>query len=119
MMAPVSELVPRDEARAALETQRELGPGYDDAAVERFASLIEERVREQMPARHENPTAVTVFSLVASIPLIAIAGSMGGLVGTGLACAALVPANSSASRRWLAEPMRIPPATIRIAASTR
>jgi hypothetical protein len=68
-------------------------PGYDDAAVERFASLIEERVREQLPARRENPTAVTVFSLVASIPLIAIAGSMGGLVGIALVCAALVLVN--------------------------
>jgi len=99
MMAPVSELVPRDEARAALEAQQELGPGYDDAAVERFASLIEERVREQLPARRENPTAVTVFSLVASIPLIAIAGSMGGLVGIALVCAALVLVNYFAYRR--------------------
>jgi len=93
MMARMSELVPRDEARAALEAQRELGPGYDDAAVERFASLIEERVREQMPVRRENPTAVTVFSLVASIPLIAIAGSTGGLAGIALVCAALVLVN--------------------------
>ena len=98
-MASVSELVPRDEARAALEAQQELGPDYDDAAVERFASLIEERVREQLPARRENPTAVTVFSLVASIPLIAIAGSMGGLVGIALVCAALVLVNYFAYRR--------------------
>jgi hypothetical protein len=52
-----------------------------------------------MPARQENPTAVTVFSLVASIPLIAIAGSMGGLVGIGLVCAALVLVNYFAYRR--------------------
>jgi hypothetical protein len=100
MMAPVSELVPRDEARAALEAQRELGPGYDDAAVERFASLIEERVREQMPVRRDqNTTAITVFSLIASIPLIAIAGSTGGLVGIALVCAALVLVNYFAYRR--------------------
>ena len=64
-----------------------------------FASLIEERVRKQVPARRENPTAVTVFSLVASIPLIAIAGSLGGLVGIALVCAALVLVNWFAYRR--------------------
>jgi hypothetical protein len=100
MMPRVSELVPRDEARAALEAQRELGPGYDDAAVERFASLIEERLRERMPAhRDQNTTAIAVFSLIASIPLIAIAASMTGLIGVALVCAALVLVNYLATRR--------------------
>jgi hypothetical protein len=99
MIAPVSELVPRDEARAALEAQRELGPGYDDAAVERFASLIEERLKERMPARRDqNTTAITVFSLIAAIPMVAIAGSLGGLVGILAVCVALVLVNYFAYR---------------------
>ena len=96
----MSELVPREEARAALEAQRELGPGYDDAAVERFASLIEERLKEQMPARRDqSSTAIAVFSLIAAIPMVAIAGSMGGLVGIALVCVALVLVNYLANRR--------------------
>ena len=98
---PVSEpLVPRDEARAALEAQRELGPGYDDAAVERFAQRIEERLKERKPARRpsDQNTAIVIVSLVTAIPMIAIAGGTVGVPGVFLVCVALVLVNYLASR---------------------
>jgi hypothetical protein len=99
-MPAVSEpLVPRDEARAALEAQRELGPAYDDAAVERFAQRIEERLREQSPARRaQDNTAITVVSLIVAIPLIAIAGGIAQEAGIALVCLALVLVNFFARR---------------------
>jgi len=76
----VSEkLVPRDEARAALEARRELGPDYEDELVERFAERIEGRLREGAPAKtNEQSTAIVIVSLLAAIPLIAIAGARSG-----------------------------------------
>ena len=53
-----------------------------------------------MPARRDqNATAIMVVSLIVAIPLIAIAGSMGGLVGIALVCAALVLVNYFVYRR--------------------
>jgi hypothetical protein len=100
-MPVVSEsLVPRDEARAALEAQRELGPGYDDAAVERFAQRIEERLKERKPARRtsDQSAAIVIFSLLTAIPMIAIAGNYAGLAGVAVVCVALVLVNYIASR---------------------
>ena len=87
------ELVPRDEARAALEARRELGPAYEDELVERFAEQIEARLRERSPARTNESPAVVIVSLLVAIPLIAIAGSTVGLAGVIVVCAALVLVN--------------------------
>jgi hypothetical protein len=100
---PVSEpLVPRDEARAALEAQRELGPAYDDAVVERFAQRIEERLKERKPQPARRPsdqnTAIVIVSLITAIPMIAIAGGTVGVPGVALVCLALVLVNYFASR---------------------
>ena len=90
------QLVPRDEARAALEARRELGPDYDDQLVERFAERLEARLRETAPAkRADQSPAVVIVSLVVAIPLIAIAGSTVGLAGVIAVCAALVLVNWS------------------------
>ena len=87
-------LVPRDEAHAALEARRELGPGYEDELVERFAERIEARLREQAPAKtNEQSAAVVIVSLLAAIPLIAIAGGTVGLAGVIAVCTALVLVN--------------------------
>jgi hypothetical protein len=94
-MRPVGEqLVPRDEARAALEARRELGPDYETELVERFAEQVESRLRERAPARTNNQsTAIVIVSLLAAIPLIAIAGGTVGLAGVIAVCAALVLVN--------------------------
>jgi hypothetical protein len=91
----VSErLVPRDEAHAALEARRELGPDYEDELVERFAERIEERLRDRAPAKtSEQSTAIVIVSLLAAIPLIAIAGGTVGLAGVIAVCTALVLVN--------------------------
>lgn len=87
-------LVPRDDAREALEARRELGPDYEDAVVERFVERIEARLRERAPAKLSPPSpAVVIISLLVAIPLIAIAGSTVGLAGVIVVCAALVLVN--------------------------
>lgn len=88
------QLVPRDEARAALEARRELGPDYEDQLVERFAERLETRLRERAPAKtNEQSTATVIVSLLTAIPLIAIAGGTVGLAGVIAVCTALVLVN--------------------------
>ncbi|MEP7335279.1 MAG: hypothetical protein ABI717_05800 [Actinomycetota bacterium] len=89
------ELVPRDEARAALEARRELGPGYEDELVERFAERIERRLEDRRPAKRpaDQGTAIVIVSLITAIPLIGIAASTVGLAGVIAVCAALVLVN--------------------------
>jgi hypothetical protein len=94
MRAVSEKLVPRDDARAALEARRELGPDYEDELVERFAERVEARLRERAPAKtNEQNTAIVIVSLLAAIPLIAIAGGTVGLAGVIAVCAALVLVN--------------------------
>ena len=85
------ELVPRDEARAALEARRELGAGYEDELVERFAQRIEQRLGERRPA--DQSTAIVIVSLLAAIPLLGIAAGTVGLAGVIAVSAALVLVN--------------------------
>ncbi len=95
------ELVPREEARAALEARRELGPEYEDDLVERFAERVEARLRQNKPARRltqEQETGIVIVSIIAAIPLIAIA-SGSGLAAVIAVCVALVAVNALVLRR--------------------
>ena len=89
------ELVPRDEARAALEARRELGPAYEDELVERFADRIEERLADRLPAKRpaDQGTAIVIVSLIAASPLLGIAAGTVGLAGVIAVCTALVLVN--------------------------
>ena len=89
------ELVPRDEARAALEARRELGPAYEDELVERFADRIEQRLADRRPAKRpaDQGTAIVIVSLIAAIPLLGIAAGTVGLAGVIAVCTALVLVN--------------------------
>ena len=95
------EVVPRDEARAALEARRELGPEYEDDLVERFAERLEARLKKESraPARldHNQKTGIAIVSIIAAIPLIAIA-SGSGLAGVIAVCVALAVVNAIALR---------------------
>jgi hypothetical protein len=93
-------LVPREEARATLEARRELGPEYEDELVEQFARKLEKRLKkDRAPAKRSGPdTAIVVVSLLAAIPLVAIAGGTVGVPGVALVCLALVLVNYFASR---------------------
>jgi len=87
-------LVPREEVRAALEARRELGPAYEEELAERFAERIEAKLADRAPARtNEQSTAIVVVSLLAAIPLVAIAGGTAGVPGVALVCLALVLVN--------------------------
>ena len=92
------ELVPRDEARAALEAQRELGPGYESEVIDRFAAELERRIQAQLASRQQSglkpdqKTAIVIVSILSAIPLVAIA-SGAGLAGVAAVCAALVLVN--------------------------
>jgi hypothetical protein len=93
--AQAGPIVPKDELRATLEAQRELGPEYSDAVLESFLEhvdrRIDERIRAAAPAkrsRHSAPALIPMLAL--SIPLIAIAGGIAGLPGILAICAAIV-----------------------------
>ena len=100
MRLVTGDLVPRDEARAALEARRELGPDYEDELAERFAEQIEKRLEgrlsQQRPA--DQGTAIVIVSLIAAIPLLGIAAGTVGLAGVIAVCTALVLVNWVARR---------------------
>ena len=87
--------MPRDEARAALEARRELGPAYEDELVERFADRIEQRLADRLPEKRpaDQGTAIVIVSLLAAIPLLGIAAGTVGLAGVIAVCTALVLVN--------------------------
>ncbi len=89
------ELVPRDEARAALEARRELGPGYEDELVERFAEQIEKRLESRLKAKRpaDQGTSIVIISLITAIPMLGIAAGTVGLAGVIAVCTALVLVN--------------------------
>jgi hypothetical protein len=96
----MSDLVQREEARAALEARRELGPEYEDHVVDALVDKIEKRLKEQQPARRQGPvTPLVLGSLGVSIPLIGIAGGTAGLAGVIAVCVAIVLVNYIAAQR--------------------
>ena len=91
----MSDLVPKDELRATLEAQRELGREFDAALVERFGEQLERWLAAREPRRLANDqrTGIAIVSVLGAIPLIAIAGGQAGLAGVLAVCAALVLLN--------------------------
>jgi hypothetical protein len=87
----VSDLVPREELRHALEARRELGPEYEDEIVEAFAARLEQRLREHdaQLKRREHQKEMILGAMGVSIPLLVVAGIFGGVPGIALVCGAL------------------------------
>jgi hypothetical protein len=92
----------REELRAALDARRELGPEYEPQIVDSFLEKVEKRLEERAGQRavrrgreveHRAVTPLILGSLGLSIPLIAIAGSVGGAVGVVAVCLAIVVVN--------------------------
>jgi len=92
------ELVRREEAQAALEARRELGPEYEDQLVDALVEKIEQRLEARRPAARTPMAAIAIPSLALSIPLIAIAANFTGLPGVIAVCAAIVLVNFFAAR---------------------
>jgi hypothetical protein len=90
----------RQELQATLAARRELGPEHDDALVAGFLDRIEReidrRVDEKLrraapgPRARGRHSAVNPANLALSIPIVAVAGGIGGVPGLLLAFAALV-----------------------------
>jgi hypothetical protein len=90
----------REEIEATVAARRELGPGHDEHLIEGFLQRMEreidrrvdervdQAVRRVPHARGHSP--LSPGTLAISIPIIAVAGGIGGLPGLILAFAALV-----------------------------
>jgi hypothetical protein len=102
---PDESLVPREELRATLEARDELGPAYEPELLERFARELEQRLETRLARgrRREGltsqETGIVIVSILASIPLLGIAGGTVGLAGVIVVCAALVLVNYLVLRR--------------------
>ena len=100
--------LPREDLTAAMAARRELGPDYDDAFIETLVDRIQEslEVRSATKPRsgaaaaprqrdHDHSLAMAVLSLLAAIPLSAIAVVNAGLPGLLIALAAIILINAT------------------------
>jgi hypothetical protein len=94
-------VVPRDEARAALQARSELGEEMEPAVVDAFVERIEQRFDQRLAERagkgekalmrkREYQKEMVLGSMAISIPLLAIAAVFTGLAGVIAVCVALV-----------------------------
>ena len=90
----------RDDIEAAIEARRELGAELEPQVIDSFVARIEERLARPGP-RHRNDRtfALTIFSLIASIPLTAIAIAQSGPIALVIVWLGIVLVNLSYSRR--------------------
>ncbi|WP_018656616.1 hypothetical protein [Actinomadura flavalba] len=100
--------LPRDDLAAAMAARRELGPDYDDAFVQSIVDRVEETLRDRPKPRPRRDApgwdtglVLPLASLLAAIPLSAIAVVNAGTLGFVLCWAAIVLINvvHGASRR--------------------
>ncbi len=93
-------MVERDDVQAAIEARRELGAELEPHVIDSFVTRIEQRLAKPVPRRGDDKTfALTIFSLIASIPLTAIAIVQSGLVALIIVWVGIVLVNLSYSRR--------------------
>jgi small-conductance mechanosensitive channel len=92
----VSEVVPREELRAAIEARKELGAELEPALIDSFVERIERRLSElaeeserSLKRRREHQKEMVLGAMGISIPLVAIAAIFTGLAGVIVVCAAL------------------------------
>ena len=84
----------RQELEATVAARRELGPEHDEALIagflERIEKEIDRRVDERLARRGPRGSPLNPATLGVCIPIIAIAGGIGGLAGLIAAFTALV-----------------------------
>jgi hypothetical protein len=98
----------RQELEATLAARSELGPAHDANLIDGFVERLDARLAERRPARPPkalDPTvsvgvrfALTVVSLIAGIPITAIALTQSGLAALVVAWAGIVLVNLVFSR---------------------
>jgi hypothetical protein len=108
-LQPTDQSDLKQELQATLSARRELGPEYDEQFIERLATRLTAQVREEV-ARAPKPRPgglspeqrlpIAICSLIFGIPLVAIAGGIGGPIGLIVAFAALVLINVAAGISW-------------------
>ncbi|MFB4309881.1 hypothetical protein [Actinomadura sp. GTD37] len=112
--------LPREDLTAAMAARRELGPDYDDAFIEAVVDRLDEALHartagaarsrrrpapeprrggEHIAAARDHSLAMAVLSLLAAIPLSAIAVVNAGLPGLLIAVAGVVLVNFTYSFR--------------------
>ena len=97
------------EIQATLSARRALGSEYDDQFIQRLVERLTAQVHQEVaraPRPHasglssEQRTGIAICSLIFGIPLVAIAGGIGGPVGLAVAFVALVLINLAAGASW-------------------
>jgi hypothetical protein len=93
-------VVERDDVAAAIEARRELGAELEPQVIDAFIQRIEHRLPKAAPrASDDKVLALTIISLVAAIPLTAIAITQSGLIALVVVWLGIVLVNLSYSRR--------------------
>ncbi|HVM16062.1 MAG TPA: hypothetical protein VM290_00580 [Gaiellaceae bacterium] len=95
----------RAEVESTLEARRELGADLEPQLVESFLDRIERQLDERRAAAPAargldsgQRTGIAIVSIVAAIPLVAIASGAAGLPAVAVVCLALVLVNVVAAR---------------------
>ncbi len=94
-------MVERDDVQAAIEARRELGTELEPHVIDSFVERIEQRLAKRPALRDskDKTFALTIVSLVAAIPLTAIAIVQSGLIALVVVWVGIVLVNLSYSRR--------------------
>ena len=93
-------MVERNDVQAAIEARRELGAELEPHVIDSFVARIEQRLGKPAPRHGNDKTfALTIVSLIASIPLTAIAIVQSGLIALLIVWLGIVLVNLSYSRR--------------------
>jgi hypothetical protein len=92
-------MVEREDVHAAIEARRELGEELEPQVIDSFVERIEKRIGElrRSPARRETRQgsfALALISLVAAIPITAIAATHGGIAAMIVVWAGIVLVNA-------------------------
>jgi hypothetical protein len=97
----------RNELESTIAARRELGAELEPQLVESFLDRIEQRLDERRSSggversgglQNDQRTGIAIVSILAAIPLVAIAGSAAGIPAIALVCLALVLVNVVAAR---------------------
>jgi hypothetical protein len=101
----VSDVVPKDELRAAIEARNELGTEMEPAVIDSFVERVERRLAERaeesersLKRKRDHQKEMVLGAMGISVPLLAIAAIFTGLAGVLVVCAVLAVIAIASSR---------------------